>query len=200
MKAICGFIAAGLVGTGVLAQDATTKIVEGETAGVPAQVEKGQAESQMEAQKGEAQPADRLEQKPLIGKTVYDEKGREIGRVQDLVMDMEKGELGYAVVEIKGEEGMKLPVPARALKLGEDGQKLVLNVSQNVLTALEIYREDELPKPDAFSVEEEAVGGAASSETGTDTSKNVSSSEEKAERAGTVEPEKATSSDMPHQE
>ena len=169
MKAIYGVIAAGLVGTGAAwAQEA--KIAEGESAGVPAKVEKGQSgqlgqsgqSDQLEAEKATTSKPAEIDKKSLIGKTVYDDQGREIGRVQDLVMDMEKGELGYAVVEVKGEDGMKLPVPARALKQDESGQKLVLNVSESVLRALEIYKDEELPAPDAFSVEgESAVGGAA---------------------------------------
>lgn len=164
MKAIYGFLAAGLVGTCAWAQEAT--IAEGESAGIPA---KGQQDQVEQAEKPkEAEKAG----KSLIGKAVFDENGREIGRVQDLVMDMKKGELGYVVLEVKGEgEPMKLPVPARALKPGEREGTLVLNVSQSVLTALEVYRDEELPEPNAFSVEKEtAVGSAAGSERGSSTS------------------------------
>lgn len=164
MKAIYGFLAAGLVGTCAWAQEAT--IAEGESAGIPAKAEQGQveqAEKPKEAEKKE---------KSLIGKTVFDENGTEIGRVQDLVMDAEKGELGYVVLEVKGDgEPMKLPVPERALKPGEREGTLVLNVSQSVLAALEVYRDEELPEADAFSVESEtAVGRAAGSEEGSGTS------------------------------
>lgn len=178
MKAIYGFIAAGLVGTTAWAQEA--KIAEGESAGVPAKVEKGQGQSD-----GELRAGEKLDEQSLVGKSVYDEKGRELGRVKELVMDKAKGEMGYAVIEVKDSEGFKLPVPARALKQNEGDQKLVLNVSENVLTALEIYRDEELPAADAFSVDgDEAVGSAASNEKG-------SSSSEVEEKTDGVQKEKA---------
>lgn len=176
MKAIYGFIAAGLVGTTAWTQEA--KIAEGESAGVPAKVEKGQGQSD-----GELRAGEKLDEQSLVGKSVYDEKGRELGRVKELVMDKAKGEMGYAVIEVKDSEGLKLPVPARALKQNEGDQKLVLNVSENVLTALEIYRDEELPAADAFSVDG-AVGSAASKEKG-------SSSSEVEEKTDGVQEEKA---------
>jgi hypothetical protein len=169
MKAIIGILAAGMMGTSAWAQKAT--IAEGESAGMPTQIEKGQGQSGADA------TPEKMNEKSIIGKTVYDEKGRELGRIQDLVMDMERGELGYAVMEVKGEDGLKLPVPARALQQGEDG--LVLNVSPSVLGVLEIYRDEELPEPDAFSVEgQEAVGGPAGAESGSEESEQNQKSDE----------------------
>jgi sporulation protein YlmC with PRC-barrel domain len=196
MKAIYGFLAAGLVGTSAWAQD--SKIAEGENAGVPVKVEKAQGkdEAQVAPKVGEIEKSreGKSENKSLIGKVVVDEKGREIGRVQDLVMNMEKGELGYVVLQVKGDEGdeeLKLPVPVKALKPREDGQKLVLNVSENVLAALEVYRDEELPAPDAFSVDT-AVGGAAGSETasGQSESESGAKNEPEAKPAKESAPEK----------
>ena len=196
MKAIYGFLAAGLVGTSAWAQD--SKIAEGDNAGVPAKVEKAQGKDQAQVtpKEGEIEKAQggKSADKSLIGKVVVDEKGREIGRVQDLVMNMEKGELGYVVIQVKGDEGdeeLKLPVPVKALKPGEDGQKLVLNVSENVLAALEVYRDEDLPAPDAFSVDT-AVGGAAGSETASGQSESENGAKKDSETKPTKEsaPEK----------
>lgn len=174
MKAFVGILAAGLVGTTIWAQEA--KIAEGESAGIPSKVEKQQA---AKSETKVAPSIEKIDEKSLVGKPVYDEKGRELGRVQELVMDKQNGQPGYAVIEVKDEEGLKLPVPIRALKQGADNEKLVLNVSESVLTALELYRDEELPAPDAFSVEnQEAVGGAATSESGTSSSADQEKTEQ----------------------
>ena len=115
----------------------------------------------------------------IMGKRVFDMSGTEIGRVQDLVVDLEKGELGYVVLEVKTEDGpRKLPVPSRALKAGVQPGTLVLNISQAVLAATEVYRDEELPEPNAFSVDETAAGAAADSEQGTASSEEQENDKE----------------------
>ena len=98
--------------------------------------------------------------------------------MQDLAADLEHGEIGYAVIEVSGDDAArKLPVPVRALKPGKDENSLVLNVSEKVLVALEVYRDEELPAADAFRVDA-AVGSAAKIETGTDSSDSKKKSTE----------------------
>jgi hypothetical protein len=84
---------------------------------------------------------------------------------------LERGEVGYVVIEMDGKPGeaRNLPVPLRALKTGAD-QKLVLNVSEKVLAVSEGYAQSRLPAADAF-----AVGGAAGSESGVGSSKEITS-------------------------
>ena len=170
MKTISGLMLAGLMATGAWAQES---------------VEKGAAEpaKQVVAAEGKQEAAAQQPNKgiSLIGKTVFDEKGRQIGRVQDLAADLEHGEIGYAVIEVNGDDAArKLPVPVRALKAGKDENSLVLNVSEKVLVALEVYRDEELPAADAFRVDA-AVGSAATRETGTGSSDSKKSTETKSE-------------------
>jgi len=169
MKTISGLMLAGLVATGAWAQESVEKsTVEPAEQAVAAE---GKKEAAPQPNKGIS----------LIGKTVFDEKGRQIGRVQDLAADLEHGEIGYAVIEVNGDEAArKLPVPVRALKAGKDENSLVLNVSEKVLVALEVYRDEELPAADAFRVDA-AVGSAAKSETGKGSSDSEKSTETKAE-------------------
>ena len=161
MKTICGWMLAGMLGAGALAQESAEK--EPDKQAVTAEAKKEAAAPQQN--KGIS----------LIGKTVFDEKCRQLGRVQDLAADLEHGEIGYAVIEVNSDEAArKLPVPIRALKPGKDENSLVLNVSEKVLVALVVYRDEELPEADAFRVDS-AVGSAAGSETGTESSKKSES-------------------------
>ena len=154
---------AGMMATGAWAQESAEK-----SAGEP-----GKQADATEVKKEAPEAAGQKKGISLIGKTVFDEKGRQIGRVQDLAADLEHGEIGYAVIEVNGDDAArKLPVPVRALKPGKDENSLVLNVSEKVLVALEVYRDEELPAADAFRPDsvDSAVGSAARSETGTESS------------------------------
>lgn len=102
----------------------------------------------------------------FVGATVMNQKGEQVGKVQDLVFDLEKGELGYVVLSLES-SGTKrsVPVPIRALKVAEGEKHLVLNMSESILAAAESVGEGEWPAADIF-----AVGGPAESETGSGTS------------------------------
>jgi len=105
----------------------------------------------------------------FVGSTVKSAEGKPIGKVQDIVFDLEQGEVGYAVLALNESVGRMriVAVPTRALKPA-DGH-LVLNLSEAVLAAAEGLQEGDWPGMDAF-----AVGGPAQAESGT-----ASSSSEK---------------------
>jgi sporulation protein YlmC with PRC-barrel domain len=169
MKTICGLMLVGALGAGALAQESAEQNTEQSRQAVTARTQKEPAAPQQN--KGIS----------LIGKTVFDEKGRQIGRIQDLAADLEHGEIGYAVIEVNSEEvARKLPVPVRALKPLKDENSLVLNVSEKVLVALEVYRDEELPAADAFRPDA-AVGAPGGSEKGTGASASEKNSEAKAD-------------------
>ena len=105
MKTISGLMLAGLMATGAWAQESAEK-----GAGGP-----GKEAAATEVKKESPDAAGQKKGISLIGKTVFDEKGRQIGRVQDLAADLEHGEIGYAVIEVNGDDAArKLPVPVRA--------------------------------------------------------------------------------------
>lgn len=102
----------------------------------------------------------------FVGATVMNEKGEQIGKVRDLVFDLEKGELGYVVLALgSGERSRNVPVPVRSLKVADGEKHLVLNMSESILAAAEGVAEGEWPATDLF-----AVGGPAESETGSGSS------------------------------
>ncbi|HEX7862376.1 MAG TPA: PRC-barrel domain-containing protein [Verrucomicrobiae bacterium] len=175
---ICGLILAGLTGAGLLAQESATD-TQTTSASAPKQsIAEGENKLPLPTDSVLPRTTSTNKQASIVGKRVYDMNGTELGRVQDLVVDMEKGELGYVVLEVKTEDGpRKLPVPASALKGGEQPDALVLNISQEVLAAAEVYRDEELPTPNVFSVDG-AVGAAAGSEQGSESSDDQQSGEQ----------------------
>jgi sporulation protein YlmC with PRC-barrel domain len=153
-KAICGMMLAGAVST--WAQDAA----QNAAAKAPATNEAAVAAAEAEAKAPKISEMNKASS--FVGSTVVNTKGEAIGKVKELVIDLERGTVGYAVVELNSQgENRNLPVPLRALKPGQDQKQLVLNVSDIVLAASEGYKDGELPAADTF-----AVGGAAGSETG----------------------------------
>jgi sporulation protein YlmC with PRC-barrel domain len=96
----------------------------------------------------------------IMGMVVKDSAGKDLGKVQELVFDLESQKMGYAVISLNSQGGNRLiPVPITALKPGKD--HFVLNMSQSVLAAATGVANDEWPAPDAF-----AVGGPAEAEKG----------------------------------
>jgi sporulation protein YlmC with PRC-barrel domain len=143
---------AALVGTGISAQENAPKPVA----------------EKVEATKPEAVQAAAPQQittfnkaSTFIGSAVQSAEGKAIGKVQDLVFDLERGELAYAVVALNGANGAtrQVAVPTRALKPAEG--HLVLNMSEAVLAAAEGMQEGDWPGTDVF-----AVGGPAQAESG----------------------------------
>ena len=98
----------------------------------------------------------------FVGAVVHSGDGKVIGKVHDLVFDLDKGELAYAVISLDGANGQErqVAVPTRALKPAEGANHLVLNMSESVLAAAEGLQEGEWPGTDIFAVG--APGGAES--------------------------------------
>jgi hypothetical protein len=109
----------------------------------------------------------------ILKMPVQDSAGKPLGTVKDLVFDLNKGELGYAVISLNtsGSTNRIVPVPLTALKPagGTNANALVLNMSTSVLAAAPSVANDEWPEVDAF-----AVGGPAPAETGSGSSQQSS--------------------------
>jgi len=96
----------------------------------------------------------------VVGMSVKDSSGKVLGKVHDLVFNLETQRFGYALLSLDSAEGARLvPVPVTALKPAEG--HFVLNLSQTVLAAASGVANDEWPAVDVF-----AVGGPATSEKG----------------------------------
>jgi sporulation protein YlmC with PRC-barrel domain len=98
----------------------------------------------------------------LIGMPVMDASGKTLGKVQDLVFDLDKGQIGYVVLALSGQDqnSRLIPVPASAIKANAK-KELVLNMSEAVLAAASSITNDQWPAVDTF-----AVGAPAAAETG----------------------------------
>jgi hypothetical protein len=93
----------------------------------------------------------------FIGNSVTFANGKQIGKVEDLVFDANKGQIGYAVIVL---ESRRVAVPITALRPAGECQ-WTLNMSEAVLAAAEGLQEDNWPAVDAF-----ALGGPPKAETG----------------------------------
>jgi hypothetical protein len=72
----------------------------------------------------------------LVGNDVYNEKGEDLGEIKEIMLDMQGGRVGYAVLSFGSFLGMgeKLfAVPWDALKLDTEHKRFVLNVEKDRL-------------------------------------------------------------------
>jgi sporulation protein YlmC with PRC-barrel domain len=72
----------------------------------------------------------------LIGDKVYNPDGEELGKVEELMVDLEQGHIAYAVLSFGGFLGMgsKLfAIPWQALTLDTELKAFILNVSKETL-------------------------------------------------------------------
>ena len=160
-KGICSLAIVGLLGTAAWAQETANS--DG------SHPQKSAATSPLEPKK----ISTFNKATAFVGAVVMNAKGEQIGKVQDLVFDLEKGELGYAVLALgSGDKSRNVPVPLRSLKVADGEKNLVLNMSESILAAAESVAEGEWPATDVF-----AVGGPAENETS-----SGSSSDESAEK------------------
>ena len=97
----------------------------------------------------------------ILGMMVKDPAGKDLGKVAELVIDLEAQNVGYAVIALHAGGGgaRMVPVPITALKPNKDS--FLLNMSEAVLAAASGVANDDWPSLDSF-----AVGSAAGSEKG----------------------------------
>lgn len=162
-KAICSLAMIGMLGTAISAQETPN------LAGVQPPEPGTSSSSEMKSKISAFNKAT-----SFLGAPVMNQKGEQIGKVQDLVFDLEEGELGYAVLALgSGEKSRNVPVPVRSLKVAEGERHLVLNMSESILAAAEGVTDGAWPATDVF-----AVGRPAESETGSARSSDESSAKE----------------------
>ena len=72
----------------------------------------------------------------LVGNDVFNEEGEDLGEIKEIMLDMQSGRVGYAVLSFGSFLGMgeKLfAVPWDALKLDTEHKRFVLNVEKDRL-------------------------------------------------------------------
>ncbi|MCD6680995.1 MAG: PRC-barrel domain-containing protein [Burkholderiaceae bacterium] len=85
----------------------------------------------------------------LIDKDVVGRMGKEIGEVEDLVIDMSHGRVHYAVLGFDAGSAspeQNFALPLRTLSLDLDGDSLVLNVPKSKVQAMKSFTDDQYAK------------------------------------------------------
>lgn len=84
----------------------------------------------------------------LIGKSVQNRAGEDLGDIEDLVIDLPEGRVAYAVLSFGGFLGVGdkfFAVPPDALEWSADDDTLVLNVERSVLEQAPGFDKDNWP-------------------------------------------------------
>jgi sporulation protein YlmC with PRC-barrel domain len=85
----------------------------------------------------------------IIGDRVRNEKGEDLGKIEELMIDMQSGCISYAVVSfgsVLGLGGKFFAVPFEALQLRADEHKFVLNVDREKLENAPGFDKDNWPE------------------------------------------------------
>ncbi|MBI2932289.1 MAG: PRC-barrel domain-containing protein [Planctomycetes bacterium] len=77
-----------------------------------------------------------MQARQIIGTDVENPRGEDLGKVEELAIDVEDGCVAYAVISFGGFLGLGnrfFPIPWRALHFKHDERKAVLNVDKDTL-------------------------------------------------------------------
>ncbi|MFW6092708.1 MAG: PRC-barrel domain-containing protein [Pseudomonadota bacterium] len=100
----------------------------------------------------------------LMGKTVRDDQGEELGEIDDFALDMEQGKLAYVVLSTGGMFQEKLVgIPASALQSDPQTEEFIASVSQQELEQAQELPEDNWPQQPTV-----AAAGASGEQAGTE--------------------------------
>jgi sporulation protein YlmC with PRC-barrel domain len=77
----------------------------------------------------------RLAAGQVRGQKVINYDNEDLGTIEDFVLDMATGRLGYTILSFLGGAGTEklLPVPIRALTVDAEGRRFMLNADRNTL-------------------------------------------------------------------
>lgn len=84
----------------------------------------------------------------LIGDDVKDKNRKDIGEVKDLVLDLERGKIQYAVLEFGGFFGLGskyFAIPFEALQIDTENKECILSVNKDTLEKAEGFDKDNWP-------------------------------------------------------
>ena len=84
----------------------------------------------------------------LVGDKVKNLDGEDLGKIEDIVIDLQSGRVAYAVVSFGGgfmHEGKFLAIPWASLAVDQGDKKIILNVPKETLESAEGFDKDDWP-------------------------------------------------------
>jgi PRC-barrel domain len=84
----------------------------------------------------------------IKGEKVTTEDGEDLGKIEDLMIDQEKGMIAYAVISFGGFLGIgnkQFAIPWEALAEGQNKHAFTLKVNKEILEKAEGFDKDKLP-------------------------------------------------------
>jgi sporulation protein YlmC with PRC-barrel domain len=78
----------------------------------------------------------------LKGHTVRNQAGEDIGKIDDLIIDLQSGYMTYAIADLNAYDalkGRKVAIPIEAFTMGEDSKYVNLNVDRAKLESAPVY-------------------------------------------------------------
>ena len=84
----------------------------------------------------------------LIGDTVKNRQGEELGKLSEIMLDVERGRIAYGVLEsgsILGMGGKLFAIPFEAFQVDRENHKLVLNVDKETIKKAEGFDKNNWP-------------------------------------------------------
>lgn len=84
----------------------------------------------------------------ISGESVKNLEGEELGKIEDLVIDLGSGRVAYAVVSFGGRfmrAGKLFAIPWASLAVDQGDKKMLLNVAREKLEAAEGFDKDHWP-------------------------------------------------------
>lgn len=106
------------------------------------------ADSSGETGAGSTRPLERLHAKKIIGYELRNPQGEDLGKIDDLMVNLEKGEVEYVVVEFGsflGMGGKLFAVPFKELKLDSDNKSFILDRDKEYLKKSPGFDKDHWP-------------------------------------------------------
>jgi sporulation protein YlmC with PRC-barrel domain len=102
-----------------------------------------------------AKPPKVLTASTLMGNKVTNAKGEDLGTVQEIMLDLERGQVAYVVLSFGRVNWMPndklFAVPWGVLSLSHHDKKFILNVSKETLTSAPGFDRDKWPEVADFS-------------------------------------------------
>ena len=84
----------------------------------------------------------------IKGEKVTNMDGEDLGKIEDIMIDQEKGMIAYAVVSFGGFLGIgnkKFAIPWEAISQGQSGHGFTLKINKEILEKSEGFEMDKLP-------------------------------------------------------
>lgn len=84
----------------------------------------------------------------LVGDDVYNMEGEDLGKVDEIMLDVETGQVAYVVLAsggVLGLGGKLFAIPWQALRLDEENHRFILNVSKEKLENAPGFDKDNWP-------------------------------------------------------